>query len=32
MLREPGKINRCIIVSSESGAGKILYGEEAGED
>ena len=27
MVREPGKINQCIIVSGESGAGKVLYGE-----
>ena len=32
MVREPGKINQCIIVSGESGAGKVLYGERAGED
>ena len=31
MVREPGKINQCIIVSGESRAGKILYGERAGE-
>ena len=32
MVREPGKINQCIVVSWESGAGKVLYGERAGED
>ena len=32
MVREPGKIKQCIIVSGESGAGKALYGERAGED
>ena len=32
MVRKPGKINQCIIVSRESGAGKVMYGERAGED
>ena len=32
MMRELGKINQFIIVSGESGAGKVLYGERAGED
>ena len=32
MVREQGKINQCIIVSGESGAGKVLYGERARED
>ena len=32
MVREPGKINECIIVSGESGAGKVLFGERARED
>ena len=32
MVRELGKINECIIVSGESGAGKVLYGESSGED
>ena len=32
MVKEPGKINQCIIVSGESGAGKILYSERARED
>ena len=32
MVRELGKINECIIVSGESGAGKVLYGERAGKD
>ena len=31
MVREPGKINQCIIVSGEIGAGKVLYGERAGD-
>ena len=30
MVRQPGKINQCIIVSGESGAGKVLYDERAG--
>ena len=32
IVREPGKINQCVIVSGESGAGKVLYGERARED
>ena len=32
MGREPEKINQCIIVSGESGIGKVLYGERARED
>ena len=32
MMRELGKINQCFIASGESGAGKVLYGERAGED
>ena len=24
-------INQCIVVSGESGAGKVLYGERAGD-
>ena len=32
MVREPGKINQCIIVSGESSAGKVLFGERARED
>ena len=31
MMRELGIINQCVIVSGESGAGKILYGERAGD-
>ena len=31
MVRELEIINQCIIVSGESGAGKVLYGERAGE-
>ena len=31
MVREPWKINQCIIVSGESGAGKVLYGERTGD-
>ena len=31
MVREPGKINECIIVIGESRAGKVLYGERAGD-
>ena len=31
MVREPGKINQCIIFSGESSAGKVLYGERAGD-
>ena len=31
MVREPGKINQCIINSGESGAGKVLYGGRAGD-
>ena len=31
MVREPGKIKQCIIVSGESGAGKVLYGERDGD-
>ena len=30
-MREPGKINQCVIVSGESRAGKVLYGERAGD-
>ena len=32
MVRDPGKINQCIIVSEESSAGMGLYGERAVED
>ena len=32
MVRELEIINQCIIVSGESGTGKVLYGERAGED
>ena len=28
-MREPGKINQCVIVSGESRAGKVLYGKRA---
>ena len=31
MVRELGRINQCIIVSGESGAGKVLYGERDGD-
>ena len=31
IVREPGKINQCIIVSGESVADKVLYGERAGD-
>ena len=31
MVGEPVKINQCIIISGESGAGKVLYGESAGD-
>ena len=32
MMRELEIINQCIIVSGESSAGKVLYGERAVED
>ena len=32
MVRELEIINKCIIVSGESGADKVLYGERAVED
>ena len=32
MMRELDIINECIIVSGESGAGKVLYGETARKD
>ena len=32
MVRQPGKIDHCLVVSGESGAGKVLYGGRAGED
>ena len=32
MMRELEIINQCIIVSGESGAGKVLYGETARKD
>ena len=32
IVRELGKINQCVIVSGESGASKVLYGERARED
>ena len=31
MVRELGRINQCIIVSGESRAGKVLYGERDGD-
>ena len=32
MVRVLEIINQCIVVSGESGAGKVLYGGRAGED